>query len=235
MSSSSSQPVPGPESLHGQLLNKLLDFPPNLSQRTTRQTWHLSPNWTWDARGGPKGQIHSRPDEFRDAGGEEYGDFTPNKTSSLGRGVSGQVVRVLCNGRILARKQTSIDPKYEEEMIGNMEEINVMKNLSHQHIAQLCGLYVLEETLFTLYYPVAEMDLMKYLELNKIYDPTWVHSLVGGMGCLSNALTYSHAAGIKHEDIHTGNILVLGGVLIFCDWGASRLDYSHSHVSTFVY
>ncbi|KAH6705090.1 kinase-like domain-containing protein [Leptodontidium sp. MPI-SDFR-AT-0119] len=107
-------------------------------------------------------------------------------------------------------------------MLGNVEEINILKQLNHQHIAQMCGVYVLGADLYSLSYPVAEMDLDDYMRQGKHYDPTWVQSLIGGLGCLSRALAYAHSAGIKHKDIHAGNILVIGGMMILCDWGLSR-------------
>jgi len=146
----------------------------------------------------------------------------PGKQKVLGKGAYGEVMRVSCNGRYLARKRTSIDPK-DEEWMNSMDEINILKQLSHQHIAQLCGVYVLGQELYSLSYPVAEKDLYSFLQEGKIYDPTWVQSLIGGLGCLSRALAYAHAAGIKHRDIHAGNVLVIGGTMILCDWGLSRL------------
>ncbi|KAH7390125.1 kinase-like domain-containing protein, partial [Cadophora sp. MPI-SDFR-AT-0126] len=143
------------------------------------------------------------------------------KQKVLGTGAYGEVVRVSCNGRYLARKQTSINPK-DEEWLNSVDEINILKQLSHQHIAQLCGVYVLGQELYSLSYPVAEKDLYSYLREGRIYDPSWVHSLIGGLGCLSRALAYAHSAGIKHRDIHDGNILVIGGTMILCDWGLSR-------------
>jgi hypothetical protein len=205
------------ESQQSRLLNELLDFSSPRGE-PERQIWHLPSGWKWDSRGGPLGQTHLSCKEFQ---GEEYPDFTSEKNTKLGEGCSGEVRRVRCNGRILARKKTSIDPK-KSEMVDNIKEVNIMKKLSHRHIAQLCGIYVLGPDLFSLYYPVAEMDLEQYMSLKRIYNPTWVNTLLGGMGCLSNALAYAHASGIKHNDIHSRNILVLGSAMILCDWGASR-------------
>ncbi|KAG4438345.1 hypothetical protein IFR05_006189 [Cadophora sp. M221] len=225
---SSNTPLPS------NVLDRLLDFRPTYSRFPTGQTWHLSPRWTWDSRGGPKGQVHSSPAEFQAAGGREYVDLAfPTKQKILGEGAYGEVVRVSCNGRYLARKKTSIDPKYQKDMLDNVDEINILKQLSHQHIAQLCGVYVLGTDLYSLSYPVAEMDLVRYMRQCKIHDPTWVQSLIGGLGCLSRALAYAHSAGIKHKDIHAGNILVIGGTMILCDWGlSSRSTASSSRFTT---
>ena len=224
-SSSSSSPRDNarPGAIPSKVLRKLLDFRPTSTQLSTRQTWHLPPQWTWDSRGGPRGQVHTSATDFQDAGGREYVDMAfPGKQKVLGKGAYGEVMRVSCNGRYLARKRTSIDPK-DEEWMNSMDEINILKQLSHQHIAQLCGVYVLGQELYSLSYPVAEKDLYSFLQEGKIYDPTWVQSLIGGLGCLSRALAYAHAAGIKHRDIHAGNVLVIGGTMILCDWGLSRL------------
>ncbi|KAH9211138.1 kinase-like domain-containing protein [Leptodontidium sp. 2 PMI_412] len=120
-------------------------------------------------------------------------------------------------------------------MLGNVEEINILKQLNHQHIAQMCGVYVLGADLYSLSYPVAEMDLDDYMRQGKHCDPTWVQSLIGGLGCLSRALAYAHSAGIKHKDIHAGNILVIGGMMILCDWGLSSLSTGSSGSSNAYY
>jgi hypothetical protein len=201
-----------------QLLAQLLDFSsPGIVAE--RHIWHLPSGWKWDAQDGPLGQLHLTPKDFQ---GIEYPDFTPQKKVILGEGSAGEVRRVLCNGRILARKQTSINPNYVSEMTQNIEEVDILKQLSHRHITQLCGIYVLGTSLYSLYYPVAEMDLEQYMSLGRTSNPNWVNTLLGGLGCLSNALAYTHASGIKHKDLHARNILVLGNSMILCDWGASR-------------
>ena len=231
-SSSSFRDTAHPGAIPSKALRKLLDFRPTSTQISTRQTWHLPPQWTWDSRGGPRGQLHTSAADFLDAGGRECVDMAPpGKEKALGKGAYGQVVSVSCNGRYLARKRTSIDPK-NGEWRSNIDEINILKELSHQHIAQLCGVYVLGQELYSLSYPVAETDLYAYLRqeepaherrrAGRLHDPTWVQSLIGGLGCLSRALAYAHSAGIKHGDIHTGNVLVIGGTMILCDWGFSR-------------
>lgn len=221
-----------------QLLSEILDFSPRSSQAGSRPNWQLSRDWRWDIRGGPKGQIHSSPEEFLNAGGEEYADFTAQKSTKLGSGFSGDVDRVLCNGRFLARKCTSMDHRKTGSWLANMQEIKITKKLSHQHIAQLLGIYVLGSDLYSLSYPVAEMDLHQYMKMGRIYDMTWVRSLVSGMGCLSNALAYAHRAGIKHRDIHGGNILVIGGTMILCDWGTAKCvlisRYTFKQILTFI-
>jgi serine/threonine protein kinase len=188
-----------------------------------RVWWHLPPDWRWDAKGGPQGQIYSSAEDFP---GVEYPDFTPERRVSLGQGYRGEVRRRLCNGKFLACKKTSIDPEDLSAMQDNIREIEALKKLSHQHISQLAGIFIHDNDLYSLSYPVAEMDLQGYLDLNRTLDPTWVNSLIEGMGCLSNALAYAHAAGVKHADIHCGNIVIIGGTMILIDWGLSRLHHS---------
>jgi hypothetical protein len=181
--------------------------------------WHLPPDWRWDINGGPRGQIYSSVEDFP---GVEYADFTPEKKISLGQGYRGEVRRRLCNGKLLACKKTRIDPDDLSAMQDNIKEIEALKKLSHQHISQLVGIYIHDKDLYSLSYPVAEMNLREYLDRNEIRNPTWVNSLMEGMGCLSSALAYAHSAGVKHKDIHCGNIVILGGTLILIDWGSSR-------------
>jgi hypothetical protein len=185
--------------------------------------WHLPPQWRWDVNGGPRGRIYSNAEDFP---GEEYADFTPEKRVSVGRGIQGEVRRRLCNGRVLACKKTSIDPAHRIVSQESMKEVESLKKLSHQHISQLVGIFIHDNDLYSLSYPVAEMDLKGYLDLKRTRNPTWVNSLIQGMGCLSNALAYAHAAGVKHGDIHCGNIVIIGGTMILIDWGLSRLHYS---------
>jgi hypothetical protein len=184
-----------------------------------RRTWHLSPDWRWDSKGGPRGQIFSSVEEFP---GEDYADFTTKKEVSLGRGYRGEVRRRLCNGRLLACKKTSVNLDDWIAMEDNMKEIEALKKLSHQHISQLVGIYIHDNELYSLSYPVAEMNLQQYLDLNQTRNPAWVNCLIEGMGCLSSALAYAHAAGVKHGDIHCGNIVRIGGTMILIDWGSSR-------------
>jgi len=194
-----------------QLLARTLDFPPKPATPNAGRIWHLPEKWKWDVRGGPRGQVHSSSQ-----------DFSGQEIAILGKGASGEVVSVLCNNKYLARKKTSVNPNTPYEMRRNIEEINIQKNLNHQHIVELCGVYLHDQDLYSLHYPVAEMSLYEFLKLGRTNDPNWINVLFCGMGCLANALAYTHANGVKHKDIHSGNILILGGVMILCDWGASR-------------
>jgi len=141
------------------------------------------------------------------------------RTIELGRGGFGQVTRILCNGKILARKMTVLDANKPGLTCSNMSELKTVKLLSHQHLTQLCGMYTLGQGIYSLYYPVADMNLRKYMSLMKINDPNWARTLISGMGCLSDALAYTHDQGVKHQDIKPENILVWSGILILCDWG----------------
>lgn len=194
-----------------QLRSQVLDFRPNVAPCRNRPIWHLELDWNWDMKGGNRGQDHSSPEDFEKiCGGEVIFDYTPI------------VHRVRCNGKFLARKQTQLNPKEKEKLMENLKEIRAVKRLNHHHITELCGAYIMGTDLYSLYYPAAEMNLKQYLQLGKVHDPTWVNTIISGMGCLSAAVRYSHDMGVKHKDIHVENILVLGGVLILCDWGASR-------------
>lgn len=206
------------EHQRSELLQELLRFEPFNERHASYRDWRLPSQWKWDAKGGSRGQLHSSANDFT---GVEYPDFTLEKSIILGKGAFGEVRRVLCNGKLLARKKVLIDINRPRRAVPNTKEIQALKQVSHHHVSQIVGLYVLGNDLYSLSYPVAEMSLHDYMSLRRILDPTWVNTLVGGMGCLSSALAYMHSVGVKHRDIHNENVLVLGGCMIFCDFGGA--------------
>ncbi|KUJ09302.1 kinase-like protein [Mollisia scopiformis] len=203
-----------------ELIKELLNFDQAHLPRSANQNWHLPWQWKWDPRG-PKGQLHKNPKDFH---GVEYPDHTPERNTVLGSGCFGEVRRVLCNGRVLARKKAIFNINRPRRTVPNSREIQALKKVDHRHISQLVGLYILNDDLYSLSYPVADMCIRDYMRLNRTGDATWVNTLINGMGCLSNALAYMHSVGVKHRDIHNENVLVLGGCLIFCDFGGSNVS-----------
>lgn len=187
------------------------------------QQWRLPRNWNW------KGGL-TRPDDvvIIDPSTStlpitEYPLPSSTKQSSVVGFSHATVSRVICQRKVLARKT---EPLPRSKSAYHLEEMRILKQLNHQHIIQLCGAYVLGKQYHCLLYPVAELDLVRFMHLGRNDDsPNWVRTLTKGMGCLSNALAYLHAKGIRHRDIKPANILVLGDVMIFADFGSARYVY----------
>jgi hypothetical protein len=219
------------ESRRAELVQELICFDDVNTSDDRRRDWGLPLSWKWDSRGGPMGQEISGSEALP---GVEYYRHSfdiklslddPNhvsqRTALLGKGAFGTVERIVCNGKVVARKRTKLNV---ERPHMSRRELRVMKQLNHPNIARLLGLIVRGEYIYILSYPVAEMTLMQYITLNNNgkQNGNWFNTLYGGMGCLSNALAYMHASGIKHGDIYDQNVLILGGSLILCDFGQAQ-------------
>lgn len=123
---------------------------------------------------------------------------------------------------------TTSDPNKEFRQ-GAHDEVNIMKSLSHSHIAKLCGSYVLQSKnrYALLMQPVADMNLSAYLEKcsREGYPATMLEPVSVWLACLINALDYMHTRKVKHRDIKPHNILVRGNVVYITDFGSAR-DWS---------
>jgi hypothetical protein len=181
----------------------------------TGQNWHLPSTWNW--RGNniePKDAIFKNEEDFPGI------EWSPSSGSTVLGHSNATVTRVVCQGKVLARKTEKIDKR---RGAAHLEEMKILRKLNHQHIVQLCGTYSVGDVYNCLMYPVAEMDLTAYMHLGRRNETTnWTRTLSCGLGCLSNALTYIHANGVKHKDIKPANILVLGDVMIIADFGSAR-------------
>ncbi|KAH7312113.1 kinase-like domain-containing protein [Rhexocercosporidium sp. MPI-PUGE-AT-0058] len=196
------------------------------------QQWRLSRNWNW--KGGltrPADVVIFDPSTST-LPITEYPLPSSAKQSSIVGFSHATVSRVVCQRKVLARKTEAL-PRSNSSY--HLEEMRILKQLNHQHIIQLCGAYVLGKQYHCLLYPVAELDLVRFMHLGRKDDSAnWVRTLTRGLGCLSNALAYLHAKGIRHRDIKPANILVLGDVMIFADFGSARKENdtrSESYVS----
>ncbi|KAK0105229.1 hypothetical protein ONS96_004629 [Cadophora gregata f. sp. sojae] len=188
---------------------------------TSIQQWRLPRNWNW------KGGV-TRPADVVTIDSSsilpitEYPFHSSGKQSSVVGMSNATVTRVICQRKVLARKT---EPLPRSKSTYHLEEMRILKQLNHQHIIQLCGAYVLGNEYHCLLYPVAELDLVRFMQLGRGYVTlNWTRILMQGLGCLSNALTYLHSKGIRHRDIKPANILVLGDVMIFADFGSARKE-----------
>lgn len=143
------------------------------------------------------------------------------KTSKLGDGGFGSVRRVLCKGRLLARKE--LRPQQGDDY--DIErEVKILENLVHRHIVELAGTYTQDGTLYLLLYPVAECNLAQRLQTCGSSDPYFPKDLLPAFGCLASALDFIHSKdiAIKHKDIKPANILFYNGLVLLADWGLSN-------------
>ncbi|KAH0556766.1 hypothetical protein GP486_005443, partial [Trichoglossum hirsutum] len=81
----------------------------------------------------------------------------------LGRGASGKVDVVVCNGIRLARKRITVIAD-KSEKLRDFREHTILRKLSYKHIVQFVGSYVEGTTIGLLTLPVAVCDLARFLE-----------------------------------------------------------------------
>jgi serine/threonine protein kinase len=119
------------------------------------------------------------------------------------------------------------------------EEARAVRSLNHRHITKIIGSY--HEGLSTnnqfyslLLYPVGDRDLKTFLDILgsegldqqtyeiekpvRAYGKAWItHWFI----CLTSALAYMHAHGVRHQDIKPSNIIHRGSHIFFTDFSSS--------------
>jgi serine/threonine protein kinase len=172
------------------------------------------------------------------------------KGRTLGYGINGEVVEVICKGVKLALKMILHRPSIQN---GQMkEEIEVLKKIKHHHIVQLVGTYTQRPYLGLLVWPVARCDLSLILEVMDLrglcnqkssqdhgfsqklaehhLSMDEFQDIVGQeeermwsiFGCLTAAIAYLHQNNIRHKDIKPSNIILSRDGLWLADFGAAR-------------
>tara|TARA_R110002003_G_scaffold248_5_gene17705 strand:+ start:3588 stop:5924 length:2337 start_codon:yes stop_codon:yes gene_type:complete len=153
----------------------------------------------------------------------------------LGEGAYGTVEEVSVDagsGAIrLVRKQLG-RPKplnaQKRVMTAFAREINIMRQVDHQHCVKFLGSYTHIDHVNILSSPVADMDLATFLDRPIGTEQRAV--LCRGIGCLCNAINYLHENNIRHEDLKPQNVLH-GDNILLTDFGFS-LDFSDDSIST---
>ncbi|KAL8962726.1 MAG: hypothetical protein Q9193_000913 [Seirophora villosa] len=148
----------------------------------------------------------------------------------LGRGGYGSVDQVwsLMSLAWFARKQflRKKSPREDQAMLKNFEnELSSLKRLSHQHLVKLVGSYTDQKSVAFLMVPIADMNLLTFLESYKRGQHDT--SLRTYFGCLANALGYLHGQRIRHRDLKPENILIKDLKVYVADFGTA-LDWSHT-------
>lgn len=131
---------------------------------------------------------------------------------TLGSTRSAIVQSVKCRRILLARKTIQCTHHFTKSQA--IDEVAHLTRLSHSHIVQVIGTYVMENDLSILMYPVAEhnlatfMDELRPAQLHKLEWRERATSLLLGLPCLCNAMLHIHINMTKHMDIKPENILV---------------------------
>lgn len=112
-----------------------------------------------------------------------------------------------------------------------MDELEVIKKLSHRHLVKYIGSYTDKDYIAYLMFPVADWDLRKYLTRPKATDEASRMNIQDFYGCLAGAINYIHKQRVRHADITSRNILIKGDRVYLSDFGAAR-DFSTTGKST---
>jgi len=146
----------------------------------------------------------------------------------LGHGGSAVVDKVICSGRVFARKQIRTNQRLPLA-VAIAELQSIKKIQKHWHIIKLVGSYTKSQTLGIIIHPAAECDLQSALERDSEIDGIFfegrlnygdlVDKLWTYFGCLANGLMYMHANSIRHRDIKPSNILVTYKGPLYTDFG----------------
>lgn len=133
----------------------------------------------------------------------------------LGSGRAGWVDKVqsLASGSICARKTMRITPDQRQRFV---DELLLMDRLKHVHVVEVLGSYSIKPDFYILMEPVADSDLLKYME-NK--DGTAnTACLSRWLGCLAKGLAYIHGQKVKHKDIKPSNLLIYDDNILYTDF-----------------
>ena len=149
----------------------------------------------------------------------------------LGAGTYSEVYKVqeISTNQQYAHKRISAGPGASQissiDLVKN--EVNIMRKLSHHHIATL-AFSTRDNQGFNLYIsPVAQCSLHDYLDKSDRSGTYEYAQVFRWVGCLVSALDYAHRNGIKHKDIKPANILIdeNGERILLTDFGLAR-DFS---------
>jgi serine/threonine protein kinase len=123
----------------------------------------------------------------------------------------------------LARKTVRISKRSVYQHL--VSEAKSLRKLRHQHIIRLIGTFDQANRFSIFLSPVAESDLLGYLQvLNAGPSESQTH-IRRFFGCLVSALRYIHDSSFTHGDIKPTNILISKGRIpqvLLCDFGACR-------------
>jgi serine/threonine protein kinase len=160
---------------------------------------HLGYGFNWSGRG--------RHVEYTE---DEQPPLTPIKV--LGMGGFALVEAVRCGQVVLARKSVRMPHHYRGTLDEIFREVEHLEKLRHRHTIQLVGTYLQRKTLSHLIYPVADCNLLEFMELCfdqslKLRRKNRI-SLKRAFACLAQAVDYLHEKDIIHRDLKPQNFVV---------------------------
>jgi Protein kinase domain len=197
---------------------------PQTAKKPSRSSWydHLE----------GRGMIPNLFDEKNWSGRGQHAEFNPDEVDLvplkaeriLGTTANAVVESVMCRRIRLARKTIKCGRRMKRE--DAVTEVEHLQRLSHFHLIQVIGTYIMGKDLSILLYPATEYNLETFID--SIIEPKNSSDEVGDsaldhlseashwkcfhllifIGCLSNALWYLHANVTKHMDIKPKNLLV---------------------------
>ena len=194
---------------------------PQIVKKPSRSSWydHLE----------GRGMIPNPLDEKNWSGRGQHAEFKPDEVDLvplkakriLGTTANAVVESVMCRRIRLARKTIKCGRHMKRE--DAVTEVEHLQRLSHFHLIQVIGTYIMGKDLSILLYPVTEYNLETFIDSimeqkntgDEVVDPALSEAshrkcshLFIFIGCLSNALRYLHANVTKHMDIKPKNLLV---------------------------
>ena len=194
---------------------------PQIVEKLPRSSWydHLE----------GRGMIPNPLDEKNWSGRGQHAEFKPDEVDLiplkaegiLGTTANAIVESVMCRRIRLARKTIKCGHHMKRE--DAVTEVEHLQRLSHFHLIQVIGTYIMGKDLSILLYPVTEYNLETFIDsiielkntgdevVDAALDPLSHRKflyLFVFIGCLSNALWYLHTNVTKHMDIKPKNLLV---------------------------
>ena len=147
--------------------------------------------------------------------------------SVLGQGSFSRVekVRSKTSGAIFACKMFRLSASTRHQYLPLVQkEVAVVKSLTHPHIITVNGTYEAPRMYAIIMSPVADEDLETFLErtAESGYPLADIDHLIKWLGCLTRAVAYIHAQGIRHKDIKPKNIVCKGSEIYLTDFGSSH-------------
>ncbi|KAL8727896.1 MAG: hypothetical protein Q9166_005773 [cf. Caloplaca sp. 2 TL-2023] len=136
--------------------------------------------------------------------------------------------REFARKKFMRKKSSNAD----QTLLKNFEnETSKLKGLSHEHLVKVVGSYTDQTSVAFLMDPVADMNLMTFLQRCKRAGNDWLPALRRYFGCLANAVSYLHIQKIRHRDLKPENILIKNFNVYITDFGTAR-DWSQATKDT---
>ena len=110
--------------------------------------------------------------------------------------------------KFFIRRKPTRPRNYEQYFLN---EVNILKKLSHRHVIEFVGSYGDPTFLATVTLPVGDVDLSMFLSqsLYRSTDDEENRTLLRSFfGCLADGVAYLHKVGVIHKDIKPSNILI---------------------------